>query len=211
MIITKYGHCALLIEENGVRVLTDPGSYSLRQVEIRNLNAIIITHEHGDHLHLDSLKTLIKENPAVRIITNSAVGAILTKQNVSFESMEDGARGDIAGLALQALGNEHAEIYRDFGLVQNTSFFFGERFFYPGDAFYFPKTRPEILALPIAGPWMRAKEAINYALAVAPKAAFPVHDGILKGPGGAHLAAAEYLPRGGINFRPMGEGDAEEF
>ncbi|MBI2052837.1 MAG: MBL fold metallo-hydrolase, partial [Candidatus Ryanbacteria bacterium] len=28
MKITKFGHCCLLIKENGVRILTDPGTYS---------------------------------------------------------------------------------------------------------------------------------------------------------------------------------------
>ncbi len=211
MKVTKYGHCALLIEESGVRILTDPGSYSLSQVEARNLNAIVITHEHADHLHMDSLRILLKENPGVRVITNSGVGVILTKEGISFELMEDGVTGDVSGLKLEAMGNKHAEIYQNFGQVQNTGFFFGGRLFYPGDAFYIPKTRPEILALPVAGPWMKISEAMKYALEVRPKFAFPVHDGGVKQFGAAHLVPETFLVSEGIDFRPMKEGDGQDF
>jgi len=211
MKITKYGHCALLIEEGGARILTDPGSYSLRQIEARNLSAIVITHEHEDHLHLDSLRALVRENPGVRVMTNSAVGNILAKEGIVFEKIEDGGSGEVSGLKLEAMGNEHAEIYRDFGRVQNTGFFFGERLFYPGDAFYVPKTRPEILALPVAGPWMKISEAVKYALEIKPKIAFPVHDGGVKQFGAAHAVPKTFLVSEGVDFRPMGEGDAQEF
>ena len=212
MRITKYGHCALLIEEGGVRVLTDPGSYSLSQVEARDLNAIVITHEHADHLHIDSIKALLRENPGVRVITNSGVGAILTREEVSFELMEDGGSGDISGLKLEAMGDKHAEIYQDFGQVQNTGFFFGNRLFYPGDAFYLPGRPVEILALPVAGPWMKISDAIRYALEIRPLKAFPVHDGMLKNPEMPHhFIFSKFLPESGIDFRPMKEGDIQDF
>ncbi|MFH0890765.1 MAG: MBL fold metallo-hydrolase [Candidatus Liptonbacteria bacterium] len=211
MRITKYGHCALLIEEAGVRILTDPGSYSLRQTEARGLNAIVITHEHGDHLHLDSLKTLIRENPGVRVITNSGAGAILSGERIVFELMEDGASGNVSGLKLEALGNEHAEIYQDFGRAQNTGFFFGGRFFYPGDAFYLPNKSVEVLALPVAGSWLKISEAMEYALAVKPLRVIPVHDGILKNANLAHTVPAAFLPAHEIAFCPIEEMGALEF
>ena len=58
MKITKFGHCCLLIEENGVRILTDPGTYSTQQSEVKNIDFVLITHEHADHFHIDSLKAL---------------------------------------------------------------------------------------------------------------------------------------------------------
>lgn len=52
MKITKFGHCCLLIEENGVRILTDPGTYSTQQSEVKNIDFVLITHEHADHFQL---------------------------------------------------------------------------------------------------------------------------------------------------------------
>ena len=39
MNITKLGHCCLLIEEKGLRILTDPGAYSTGQNEIKNIDS----------------------------------------------------------------------------------------------------------------------------------------------------------------------------
>ncbi|MEK6878040.1 MAG: MBL fold metallo-hydrolase [Nanoarchaeota archaeon] len=61
MNITKYGHCCLLIDINGVRILTDPGNYSTMQDTAENVDFILITHEHSDHLHIDSVKTILKK------------------------------------------------------------------------------------------------------------------------------------------------------
>ena len=60
MKLTKLGHCCLLIEINGIRFLTDPGNYTTAQNEVKNLHCIVISHEHTDHLHIESLKTGLK-------------------------------------------------------------------------------------------------------------------------------------------------------
>ena len=46
MKITKFGHCCLLVEENGVRILTDPGIYSTQQNEIKNIDILYLEHLH---------------------------------------------------------------------------------------------------------------------------------------------------------------------
>jgi L-ascorbate metabolism protein UlaG (beta-lactamase superfamily) len=63
MKITKIGHCCLLIEEKGLRILTDPGAWSEAQNELKNIQLILITHEHQDHFYLDSLKQVLKKQP----------------------------------------------------------------------------------------------------------------------------------------------------
>jgi L-ascorbate metabolism protein UlaG (beta-lactamase superfamily) len=35
--VTKLGHCCLLIETGGLRILTDPGSYSTSQSEVKDI------------------------------------------------------------------------------------------------------------------------------------------------------------------------------
>ena len=46
----------MLIELDGLTVLTDPGAFSQEQNQIRGIDVVLITHEHGDHLHVESLK-----------------------------------------------------------------------------------------------------------------------------------------------------------
>ena len=49
MNITKLGHCCLVLEIDGVRILTDPGNYTTAQDTMTGIDIVLITHEHGDH------------------------------------------------------------------------------------------------------------------------------------------------------------------
>jgi L-ascorbate metabolism protein UlaG (beta-lactamase superfamily) len=200
MKITKFGHCCLLIEENGVRILTDPGTYSTQQNEVKNIDFVLITHEHADHFHIDSLKTLLKNNPQAKVVTNKSVGALLEKEGIAFSVVEDGQKFDASGVLIEGFGKNHALMYTSIPPIQNTGYFIANKLFYPGDAFTNPGKQVEILALPVAGPWMKLPEAIDYALLIKPETCFPVHEGILKAPGTTHRIPPQILEPKGIKF-----------
>lgn len=200
MKITKLGHCCLVIEEGGINIMTDPGAWTTAQTEQKNINIILITHEHQDHLHIDSLKTVLKNNPQAQVITNSGVGKILEKEKIAYTLLEDGNSKIFDNILIEGFGKIHAHIYKTIPQVINTGYYISNRFFYPGDSFYIPPKPVEILALPVAGTWMKISEAIDYALALKPKHAFPVHDGMLKFFGPSHLLPQKILASQGINF-----------
>ncbi len=201
MKITKLGHCCLVIEEGAGKVLFDPGVYSTAQQEVRGLQAIIITHEHQDHYHLDSLKMVLANNPDAKVFTNSGVGKLLAAAGIVYELIEHGQRAAVAGLVLEAFGDQHASMLPYVPLVVNTGFLVGGRFFYPGDAFTNPGQPVETLALPVVGPWLKLVEAIDYAKALRPQHCFPVHDGMLKIFGPVHALPQKALLPLGIEFR----------
>ena len=200
MKITKFGHCCLLIEENRVRILTDPGTYSTQRNEVKNIDFVLITHEHADHLHIDSLRALLKNNPQVKVITNKSVGALLEKDGIAFSIVEDGQNSYANGVLIEGFGKDHALMHTSIPPIQNTGYFIANKLFYPGDAFTNPRKQVEILALPVAGPWMRLLEAIDYALETKPKTCFPVHEGILKQPGSTHAIPTKVLESKSIKF-----------
>lgn len=201
MKITKFGHCCLLVEENGVRILTDPGTYSTQQSEVKNIDFVLITHEHTDHFHLDSLKALLKNNPQAIVITNKTVGALLEKDNIAFRVVEDRQYTDAKGVLIEGFGKNHALMHTSIPPVQNTGYFLANKFFYQGDAFTSPGKQVEILALPVAGPWLKLSEAIDYALELKPKICFPVHEGTMaKLPGSVHKIPPQILGPKNIKF-----------
>lgn len=183
MKITKYGHCCLLLETAGLRVLTDPGVWSSKLDTLENIDLILITHEHHDHLHIDGLIEILEKNPQAEVITNSAVGKILSEKGIPHTVLEGKSETSRNTLAIEAINGEHAEIFKDFGLVQNTGYFIDNKFYYPGDSYTLPDKPMEILAVPVAGPWCRSADALNFTLKANPKTVIPVHDAILNDEG----------------------------
>jgi L-ascorbate metabolism protein UlaG (beta-lactamase superfamily) len=211
MTIKKIGHCCLYIEVDGVRILTDPGVYSTGQNDVIGVDFLVITHEHADHYHIDSVKAVLKNNPKITVIANHAVAALLKKENVAATIVADGDTFDMNGVAITGKGTKHAVVYKQIGACENTSYLINKNFFYPGDAFTLPGVPVDILALPVAGPWMKLSEAIEYALAVKPKKAFPVHDAIMKTPGAMSPMFQKLLEPEGINFVSLNPGETATF
>jgi L-ascorbate metabolism protein UlaG (beta-lactamase superfamily) len=211
MKINKLGHCCLLIKEKNLTILTDPGSYTTAQNDITGIKVILITHEHQDHFHLDSLKTVLKNNPDAKIITNRSVGTLLDNEKIPYKIVEEGQEVIIDGVKIEGLGEKHEEIYREFGQVQNTGFMISNYFFYPGDAFHDPERPVHVLALPVAGPWCKISDAVDYALRLKPKKVFPVHDGNLISPGVTYRVPDKYLKEAGIEFAALELNQETEF
>lgn len=211
MKIKKFGHCCLLIEDKGLRILTDPGTYSTEQDSEKDIDVILITHEHADHFHINSLKKVLENNNKAIIITNKSVGKLLDAEKIKYEIIEDKQSKTIGKILIEGFGNKHAEMYRTVAPVENTGYFISNKLFYPGDAFTNPQKPVEILALPVAGPWMKISEAINYALEIKPKICFPVHDGILKTPGVVYRLPPTILSKHEIEFIIIEEGKEKDF
>ena len=212
MKITKFGHCCLLIEEKGVRILTDPGSFTTEQNSLKNIDLLLITHEHHDHFHIESVKAILGNNPQAIIITNSAVGKLLDQEGIKHQVVAEGQNTTFKELLIEGFGHEHATIYEDLGKVENTGYFINNKLFYPGDAFTNPNKPVEILALPAGGPWMKPSEAIDYAKAVKPKKAFPVHDAMFLLTANFGLFAMKtFLPKHGIEFITIALNQETEF
>ena len=213
MQITKFGQCCLLIELAGKRILTDPGRFSVAQNEVTGLDLILITHEHADHLHSESLQAILKNNPAAAVVTNEGVGKILTELGLRYEVLVEAEPTERCGVTLEAFDGKHAEIFAAYGQVQNTGYFIAEQLFYPGDSYIEPGKPVPVLALPVAGPWCKSAESIAYAVRVKPDAAFPVHDAVLNDEGLAltHGLFKLQLQTQGIDFIPLLAGEVHEF
>jgi len=213
MKITKYGQCCLLIEVNGKRILTDPGRFTSTQNDVTGVDIILITHEHADHLHIESLDAVTKNNPGAKIITNTEVGKILKEKKISHEVLEGRSSSEIEGIMLEAYDGKHAKIDGEFGLVQNTGYFIAEELFYPGDAYTEPGKEVSLLALPAGGPWFKSADALAYARAVKPKRAFPVHDWMFNKDGLAAVYGMfeNRLRESGITFIRLTNGETKEF
>lgn len=215
MKITKYAQSCLLIEVDGVTLLTDIGSYNTNIPDVSELDAILITHEHQDHFEIDKVKVLLERNPEALIVTHAAVGEKLEEVAIAHSLIEPGQTIEVKGVAIESFGTEHAIIYGDSSPCRNTGFLIAGRLFVPGDALHDVPSKPvEILALPTGGPWHKISTAIDYAKTVKPRVAFPIHDAMY-----TDAYKQSSIPRWigtkleevGIGFRNMADGATEEF
>lgn len=182
MKVTKLGHCCLVLEVGGKKLLTDPGSFSTAQNELTGIDAVLITHEHGDHLHVESLKAVLANNPTALVIGNQAVAKLVGEHiaDTQVVVVGDGQSTMVGDVKIEGHGKDHAPIYQTMALVENTGYFVDNIFYFPGDAFHNPGKAVGVLALPVAGPWMKMADAIDFVKEVKPTTAFGVHDGMVQ-------------------------------
>lgn len=215
MKITKYAQSCLLVEADGVKILTDIGSYSATVPDVSGLSAVLITHEHQDHFDVPKLQEVLAKNPEAAVITHAGVGEKLTEVGVAWTAIEPGETVDVAGVSIESFGTEHAIIYGDSSPCRNTGFLIAGKLYMPGDALHdVPNKQVEILALPTGGPWHKISTAIDYAKTINPRVAFPIHDAMY-----TESYRQTSIPRWiggqleavGISFANLTESDTHEF
>ena len=211
MKIKKLGHSCFVAEpKEGVYVMTDPGAFSPMSAEAKNISAILITHEHQDHMHIETLKKVLENNPDAVVITNTAVGKFLDEAGIKYIKIEEGQKYNLNGVNIAGFGNIHAEIYPTIGPFQNTGYMI-DNLCYPGDSLNYPDADVDILALPVVAPWMRLKDSVDYAKNVNPRIVFPVHDAILHDWVTFIFQTTENLLKGfGIEFKKLELGKKED-
>jgi L-ascorbate metabolism protein UlaG (beta-lactamase superfamily) len=190
--LTRFGHSCVLVEDGDARLLLDPGVFSSGFETLRGLTAVLITHQHADHLDADRLLPLLEANPDAQLHCDGGSAAQL---GVPLTVVADGDVLDL-GTRVDVVGRDHAVIHPDLPQIPNVGYLVGGRFFTPGDALTVPDADVEVLGLPTAAPWLKLSEAVDLLRAVAPRRAFPLHDAVLATPQIWYGQFANLAPQG---------------
>lgn len=178
MNITKYEHACLVVEELGQRLVIDPGMFAVSlPMDVSEVVAIVITHEHGDHMDLERLRAILEVNPDATIFAPRDVLTHLTEIEAKKEVAEPDVSHTAGSFALDFYGKDHAIIYEKVP-CQNVGVFVNKTLYYPGDSFTEPKKEVKLLALPNGAPWMKIGEAMQFMKKVMPRAVFPTHNAL---------------------------------
>jgi L-ascorbate metabolism protein UlaG (beta-lactamase superfamily) len=180
MRITHFGHSCLLLDTGAARLLFDPGSFSAGFESVRGLDAVLVTHQHVDHLDADRLHPLLDANPGAHLIVDS--GSAEQLGEVPHEVVAPGAVVEVAGARVDVLGGQHAVIHPDIPVIANNAYLVDGTHLHPGDSFMPPGEPVDVLFLPTGAPWLKIAEAVDYLRAVAPRTAVPIHEAVLSRP-----------------------------
>lgn len=201
--ITWLGHSTVLVDVDGVRVLTDPllrnrvlllrRTTPVDGAAAGRIDAVLLSHVHRDHLDLPSLRRLGRHVP---ILAPSGAGGYLSRRG--FSSVNEVAAGDetrVGELRIRATpavhdakrGRLHAA---SLGYLVNGS----SRVYFAGDTALFPQMADvaedlDLALLPVAG-WgpslgpghLDPRQAAEALTLLRPRVGVPIHWGTLRPP-----------------------------
>jgi L-ascorbate metabolism protein UlaG (beta-lactamase superfamily) len=182
MRLTKLGHSCVRLEKDGAALVIDPGVWSGPDAAASG-DAILITHEHPDHVDEELVRTAMTGQPGVELWTNATVAAMFTEFGGRVHTVEHGDVFTAAGFDVHVYGREHAVIHRDIPIVANTGFAVDGQVFHPGDSLTVPQEPVPTLLIPVIAPWLKASEMIDYGREIAPQRGYVIHDALLNANG----------------------------
>ena len=182
MELTKQGHACVVVSDGDRRLVVDPGAFTDPAV-LQGASAVLVTHEHADHVVPEQLRAALEADPALEVWTNPSVAALFEGLGSRVHAVGDGDTITAAGFEVQVHGEWHAVIHPDIPRVRNVGFLVEGQVFHPGDALTVPGTPVPTLLLPLHAPWSKVAELIDYVRAVDADQAYAVHDGLLNDTG----------------------------
>jgi len=181
MRITHLGHSAVLVEVSDQRILLDPGNFSDGWHSLTDLDAVIITHQHPDHVDPEHVPALLTANPQARVYVEPQVVAKVPLAGA--RPIAADASVQLGGVTISAVGGLHAVIHRDIPRIGNVGIVIsasgGPTLFHPGDSLAEVPQGVDIVAIPAYGPWAALKETIDFVRAVGAPQGFLIHEGLL--------------------------------
>lgn len=217
MQITHLGHACLLVDVAGSRLLLDPGAFST-YADLTDLDAVLITHQHPDHVEVDKLSALLERNPAAVVHADPETTKILAEKEIPATATVVDESFHIGDVVIIPAGDKHAVINEYLPRIDNAGLLITAQdepsLFHPGDALdAHPAGDVDVLAVPINAPWCAAKETVAFVRRIEPRVVVPIHDALLSDIGRTFYITqvGSFGREGGIEVKDLKGAGATDF
>lgn len=189
MLLTKFTHSCVRLEQDGAVLVIDPGTFSEIEDALEGADAVLVTHEHPDHIDVDRVVAVLAENSAVELWAPQGVASAITaglgdRAGERIHSVGGGEEFAVAGFRVRTFGGQHALIHPLIPVVANVGFLINGTVYHPGDSFIVPDgVEVGTLLVPVHAPWSKLAEVVDFVTSVRAPRAFQIHEALLNDTG----------------------------
>ena len=185
MKITKYNQSCLLIEAKEKRILIDPGNTEYTDDMLTdywtNIDAILITHRHGDHCYTEIINKIIERDNCSLYTSNEVANS---ENLINPTVVKAGDKLNIGDVLVEVTKSVHgfislmkpkSEIKENIGFIIDDG---NIRLFTPGDTINFNhEYKCDVLCVPFTGAGITLGfiDGIDFIKGINPKLVIPIH------------------------------------
>lgn len=169
--IQRLADSCLLVTTDAGTTLFDPGFFTYESGEvdldtIGDVQRVLITHAHRDHVSPDFVRWLVDRGEDVVVHAAQDVVDLLAQHDIEATTgvPDDASAEDVLHERLPTGDTP-----------PNRAWTLGEVFTHPGDSHQPTRTAP-VMALPLIAPWGSATAAVEFARRIGPQQVVPIHD-----------------------------------
>jgi L-ascorbate metabolism protein UlaG (beta-lactamase superfamily) len=209
MQLTKYTHACVRLDDGDRTLVLDPGAFSEIDAALDGAQAVLITHEHFDHIDVEKVRAALERDSRLRLWAPASVAEGFADLGEQVVTTEPGQAFDAAGFAVRAFGGQHAVIHPSIPTIANVGYLIDETVYHPGDSFVVPPVPVGVLLAPLHAPWSKMSEVIDFVVSVRAPKVTGVHDSLLAptGLGMVQSQVAGFGERYGSEFVALAPGD----
>lgn len=217
MLLTKFTHSCVRLEKDGKVLVFDPGNFSETHQALAGADAVLVTHEHADHVDVAAVAAALSARPSLQLFAPAGVAAQLSGEapgaSARIHTAAPGEEFETAGFSVHCFGGQHALIHPQIPVVANVGYFVDSNVYHPGDSFIVPDgVEVRTLLVPIHAPWNKVGEVVDFVVGVRAPKAFPIHDALLNdnGRGIVEGHVTRFGAKYGTEYRHLSSGDSVE-
>ncbi|WP_125609536.1 MBL fold metallo-hydrolase [Specibacter cremeus] len=199
MLLTKFSHSCVRLEKDGRAITIDPGTLSEAAEALTGAEAVLITHEHADHIDIDAVVAALPVDVYAPAGVAATLRAAAPEHAARIRDAVPGQTIEAAGFTAACFGGQHALIHATVPVVANVGYVIDDAVYHPGDSLVVPHgVAVSTVLVPVHAPWSKVAEVIDFLVSVRAPRAFQIHDGLLNETGLAFTEA--HLARVGAMF-----------